>query len=254
MSNKGQVIMRVSAVLKAIERAGHEGARLRDLSEETKIARPSVHRLLQELIQVGYVQSVGSHRYQLGSELYALGLAAPSPMFDLFTMEKMLKELANVTGDTVYLGVQQQHFVRYLLRVEGYYPVRAQIVEIGQIVPLANTFSGIALMTNYSESEIPHFAAQTLPPFANSSMLPDQRIQALKEQYEQLRRDGYCYSRDLVWPGVAGLASVVPVRVGKPCLAVSISAISDRLPLERAQQLAPHLLRTVEQISELAYV
>jgi len=256
MSNKGQVIMRIAAVLKAIERAGHVGARLRDLAEETKIARPSVHRLLQELTQVGYVQPIASHRYQLGPELYALGLAAPSPTLDLLAIEKLLKELAKFTGDTIYLGIQQHRAVRYLLRVDGDYPVRAQLVEAGQTVPLGNTLSGIALLANYPESEIPLFVIQGFPPFAENSpySLPAQRVKALEGQCRQLRTEGYCYSRDLVWPSVAGLASVVPVRVGKPYLAVSISAISDRLPPDRAQQLAPHLLRTVKQIGELVDV
>lgn len=253
MSNKGQVIMRVAAVLKAIDEAGLAGARLRDLAEETKIARPSVHRLLQELILVGYVQPIGSHRYQLGPEIYSLGLAAPSPTLDLIAIEKLLQELAKYTGDTVYLGMQQHRAIRYLLRVDGEYPVRAQLVEAGQTVPLGNTLSGIALLANYPGSEIPRFVVQGIPPFTESSpyALPTQRIQALEEQCRQLRIEGYCYSRDLVWPGVAGLASVVPVQVGKPYLAVSISAICDRLPPDRAQQLAPYLLRTVKQIEEL---
>jgi DNA-binding IclR family transcriptional regulator len=256
MQNKGQVVSRVAAVLTAVDRCGLSGARLVDLARETGIARPTVHRILHELCDVGYVRVVDGRRYALGPALYSLGLSAAPPRFDLPSMETILRGLAHETGDTVYLGIRQHYSIRYLLRIDGSYPIRAQIVEVGQIVPLGATFSGIALIATTTDEEIrgliesqPPIEALKGLPYSN----PETRVRILIEQRQQMRERGYCYSRDLVWPGVSGIATAVPSPNGKPLLAVSVSAVNERLPEKRAAEIVPQLLQTAKEIASFAW-
>ncbi len=253
MEGKGQVIARVAAVIAAIERRGTAGARLLDLANETGIARPSVHRLLQELAAVGYVKPLPNRRYCLGPALYGLSLSVPSP--DFRKAEPLLRDLATLTGDTVYLGLRQRDTVHYLLRADGSYPIRAQIVDVGQIIPLGMTFAGIALLAGDGDAEIAKLIANHDPragsrggPLADLSA----RAAAILAQCHQMRIDGYCYSRNLVWDGVSGIATVVPSSSCRPIFAVSISATNERLPESRARELAPHLIDIATQIAMLA--
>ncbi len=252
MENKGQVVGRIAAILSAIERFGNEGARLIDLARETGIARPSVYRLLQDLIEVGYVRQSQKRRYHLGAELYALSFsAAPAPV-NIAMLEAVAGELAQVTGDTVYVGMRQRGSVRYLVRVDGSYPVRAQIVEVGQIVPLGATFSGIALLGAETDQQVEQLiAGYDIKAIAQRASVtePLRRLQDILACCAQVRAQGFCYSRNLVWEGISGLAAPVPVSTGKPYLAISVSAINDRMPEARANELAPLVLKAAQTIA-----
>ena len=105
--NPANVVARAAAVLEAVARASAEGARLVDLANATGIARPSVHRLLQDLTEVGYIEQGADRLYRLGSGLFMLGLNAPTPGWDLTAIRPIAAALAEVSEDTVYVAVRQ---------------------------------------------------------------------------------------------------------------------------------------------------
>jgi len=182
---------------------------LLDIAQMTGIARPTVHRILQEIAGVGFLTQADDKHYRLGSELYVLGLQAPRPQWDLPAIRQILEALAEQCGDTVYLAMRDFEGVRYLMRYEGSYPVRALVVEVGETKPVGETYAGLALQTNELVS-----------------------------------------GTGILLPGVAGLAAPVPSQ-GKPLLAVSISATSDRLPQQRYAELAPAVLRAAADIATI---
>ena len=141
------VVERSAVILRAVASAGASGARLMDIAEATGVSRPSVHRILQELSDVGFVSQTDDKLYRLGSELFLLGLRAPRPQWDLPEIRQVLEALAEECGDTVYLAMCEFDGVRYLMRLEGNYPVRALVVEVGDTKPFDETYSGLALQT-----------------------------------------------------------------------------------------------------------
>lgn len=141
------VVERSAVILRAVATAGASGARLLDIAHETGISRPTVHRILNELADVGFVSQTEDKHYRLGSELFLLGLRAPRPQWDLPEIRQVLEALAEQTGDTVYLAMREFDGVRYLMRLEGNYPVRALVVEVGESKPFDETYSGLALQT-----------------------------------------------------------------------------------------------------------
>lgn len=251
MPSPSGVVERTAVILRAIAAQGSHGARLRDLAIATGISRPSVHRILQELSDVGYVQQNEDKSYCLGPELYYLGMSAPSPQLDLGAINGLLQELAQECGDTVYLARRQFDGVNYLLRAEGSYPVKALLVEVGQSKPFSSSYAGLALLAGLSPADQDR-AIRNREFDAPEGWHGNVDVETLlRSKLAEVQAQGYCSGQSIVYPGISGMAAPVPHRGLAPELAVSISATEDRLTSERIAELAPVLLATVRRISEM---
>ena len=249
--NPANVVARAAAVLEAVARASAEGARLVDLANATGIARPSVHRLLQDLTEVGYIEQGADRLYRLGSGLFMLGLNAPTPGWDLTAIRPIAAALAEVSEDTVYVAVRQFDGVHYLLRTEGAYPIRAQLVDVGDTKPYTSSYSGLALLSTLGAAEQDKALASRAFD-APEGWLGDTDVEALlRGKLADVSTQGYCGGASVVMPGVAGMAAPVISRTQRPYMAISISAVEARLTPARMAELAPHLLEAAHEISLL---
>lgn len=240
------VLPRASLILTVIAGAGHLGMRLKDLAERTGISRPTVHRMLQDLAEIGFVTQLPTRQYTLGRELFLLGLAAPYAFPELPAMRGIADELARRTGDTVYVSVREPAGVRYLLRAEGDYPLQSRVVSPGELKPFTASYSGLALLATMppemQESALAH-------PVTDAEGGDSERLrEQMREALEQVRERGWCTGVGLVMPGLSGIAAPVPNPRGLPVAAVSVSAAESRLTPERAVELAPALLEAARGI------
>ncbi|MEU6578133.1 IclR family transcriptional regulator [Streptomyces sp. NPDC046805] len=250
---KTQVVARVATILSTVARHGPQGARLLDLAHETGIARPTVHRILQELVDTGFVEQRLGKRYGLGPALYMLGLNAPSPVHDLAGIEKTARRLAEETDDTVYVAIRRPDGVHYLLRTEGSYPIRAHFVEAGETVPLGVTYAGIALLSWHAPEAVDAqlLVHEPLRRLMGADALDGDLVAAaVRRQIAEIHERGYCFDRDTVMPGVSGMAAPIPSKSSDPYMAVTITAINDRLTPQRVRELAPLLLTAAQDIAE----
>jgi DNA-binding IclR family transcriptional regulator len=146
-----------SVIGTAFDLLDHVGAlepvRLIDLAEVTGIPRPTVHRLLTQLIEVGAVRREGT-RYRLGASLLGLGarvapehrlrIAARRPMVELAAATGAAVSLsATIGGEAVFLDIVDARVpFRFLpepgARVpQGSAPARAH-TEIGRPTPIVD--------------------------------------------------------------------------------------------------------------------
>ncbi|MCK8681435.1 IclR family transcriptional regulator [Streptomyces lichenis] len=247
-----QVVGKVAAVLTALAREGAAGRRLLDLADETGLARPTVHRILRELAAAGFVEQRPGRRYGLGPALYLLGLGAPSPIRDHDAVRQVAQELAGRTGDTVYVAIRRLDGVHYLTRADGGYPIRAEIVEVGETVPLGVTYAGIALLAWHEPERVEaqvraNAALRRLMRFPVAG--PEETLTSVRRQITQVREYGYCFDKDTVMPGVSGMAAPVPSAASDPYLAITLSGVNDRLPAARIRDLAPQLLEAAGELA-----
>lgn len=251
MQSPSGVVERSAAILRAIASHGSTGIRLLDLARETGISRPTVHRILQELSSVGFVEQNDDKTYTLGSALYLLGMSAPAPAIDLAAVRQVLQQLAEACGDTVYFATRQFDGVHYLLRVEGSHPVKALLVEVGETKPYTSSYAGLALLAGLTEPEqsraIEHRRFDAPEGWHGEADVAE----LLREKLSEVGELGYCAGSGTVYPGIAGMAAPVPNADGAPLFAVSISAPEDRLTPFRTEELAPMLLHTVAKIAAL---
>lgn len=244
-SSHSQVTERTCILLREVARHGQHGARLLDITNATKLSRPTVHRILQTLISERFLQQTDGRRYRLGAALFEIGMVAPSPLGNLQPFRAIVQRLADECGDTVYLAIRRGDEAYYLFRCEGSYPIRTHVVNATQTLPLVAGHSGRALLAAMGEAEVEEIIARALStPELFGAGSPDR----LREEIEVTRRKGYGWSRDVTFVGVAGLTTCVPNQNGPAYLALTISAISARLDPKRAEELLPKLLNTAKDI------
>lgn len=246
-----QVIGRVAKVLMEISRQGASGARLKDIALDTGIARPTVHRILGELSAVGFVTQLADKRYALGPTLFSLGLSAPNPIHDLSSIRQLAQALADHCGDVVYVALRKFDGVHYLVRVEGNYPIRTHLVSVNDSKPFTASYSGLALLASLGESER-RSAINRLALDAPREWVEKHRRQLerqIRDKIDEVHAQGYCAGKNIVMPGISGMAAPIPSATRQPYMTVSISAVEDRLHADRVKELAPHLLKTARDMS-----
>lgn len=252
MTNESElsgVIPRVSAVLTQISHAGAVGARLVDLANGTGIARPTVHRMLKDLIQAGMVLQTTTRTYILGPQLYWLGLTAQPPLRNMPAIRNIAQSLAKETGDTVYVAIRQQTGVRYVLRAEGDFPIRTHAVSVGDLKAFTTSYSGIALMAAFEDETI-NAILQSIVVDAPGQWASRQSPElAMRRAIDEVRAHGWCHISGVVMPGIAGLTAPVPGEGPLPLAAISVTSIESRLPRELAETLAPSVLAAASSIA-----
>lgn len=110
-----------------------EPARLVDLAMSTGIPRPTVHRLLNQLVSVGAVRREGT-KYRLGHGLFGFASGGRLERRLRAVATRPLAELATRTGAAAALSAAVDGAPIYLHHIDAREPLRVT-VEMGSPVP-----------------------------------------------------------------------------------------------------------------------
>lgn len=238
-ASSSELTQKVLTVLSALAQRGERGMRLSDVARATQIPRPTVHRIMQELMDAGFAARSESGSYGLGRAVFELALSAPSPIRDITTLREVAQDLADRCGDTVYVAIRQFDGVNYVVRAEGDYPLQTG-VPVGTNRSLAHSYAGFALLPFVDPQQRERIVAKRLAALTAQEAARTQT--AFDELKHQVLTTGYCSAADLVLPGVTGLSAPIRAPQGAPYAAIAISTISARLPPERIETVARSLL------------
>lgn len=180
--------------------------------------------------------------------MHEIGLNAPGPTNNIEFFRPIIQELSQICDDTVYLSSRNGEHAYYLMRCEGSYPIRMHFIDPFQALHLVSCHSGRALLAALSESESEDIISRVWRESPNLFYAASE--ESLREEVEFIRENGFGWARDVTFLGVAGLTMCVPNPIGPAYMAVTITGISQRLTLERAKGLLPHLEEATQQISE----
>jgi DNA-binding IclR family transcriptional regulator len=244
-----QTVDRACRLLADIARHGTQGARLIDLTTSSGLSRPTVHRILQSLAAADFVrQDPASRRYRLGVALHGLALAAPSPLQQLAELRPLLEGLAQRTGETAYLMMRQGDEVCCIARAVGGSPIRTLLIDVGAYRPIGATIAGICMMAPLDDEDVTAILKRTAPAMARHR---NATAQYVRRQIAEVRRQGFCISREVLIEGTTGISAALPDAHARPYLAVSLSAISSRVPESRVAPIAADLARTCARMAQL---
>jgi DNA-binding IclR family transcriptional regulator len=247
VSGGTQTIQRGAALLRLISTNNRTGMRLVDLYRALALERPTAHRLLQGLAGERLVrQDPQSKRYFLGSMIYEMGLAAAPKMPLRDICHPHLHMIAERTEDTVFLTVRSGFDGLCVDRVEGAFPIKVFVLEVGRRRPLNVGGGSLAIMSAMPDAEIERVCK------VNGERLrakfPRYSDSILKERIGLARLAGFALNEVLEVPGVRSIG--VPIRDshGRSIAGVSVATLKERLEPDRVAWIGALIVDAVQDI------
>lgn len=250
-ANSGtQAVSRAARILRMIARRGIEGTRLTQLTRYTGLPHPTVRRILKCLIAEGLViQDATSKLYRLGPLNFELGLATLREVNSERAYQRVLSNLAQASGDTVYLMARSGADVVCLDRAEGSFPIRAHLFSVGGRRPLGFGAAGLALLSSLCDADIQHIIAINAHEI---EVHPRLTIDYLMEAIERTRARGYAITSDIYTMGIGSVGVAIPNGDQNPVYALNLSTVgADRFTPGRITELQRLMAAQIAEVRDI---
>lgn len=225
--NEGaQSIARAALLLRTLSTFGPQGAALMQISALTQLPKATVHRMLSALIDEQLVERPwGTRHYRLGSQVYAFGMSVRH-VFDIKTMaQPCFERLAQVTGETVYLGIRSGYDAVCLDKRQGHLPQNAEFLQVNDRWPLGIGSFSLAILAFLSDDEIADILA-----FNRLREGSDKTFSKISSSIQKVRKDGYALTKTRPSRGISGIAVPVfdrrSVPIGSLCVVSTLARMT----------------------------
>jgi DNA-binding IclR family transcriptional regulator len=235
-----QSIRRTIDVLREIATYNLAGIRLVDITNNLGLERSTVHRILQCLVFENLVhEKQPGNRYVLGPLAFELGLTA-GKRFDVASIfHPYLKAIADDTGDVLFLSVRSDLAFIYTDRVDGNFPLKPSMLNIGHRRPLGFGAAGAAMLSLLPDNEISEILIHNERSLMTYGGIT---IDAALDRVLKARTNGYA-THERRSLGLKALALPIPEANGRPAAVVSLSALASRMTEKRQSLLLESLRR-----------
>jgi DNA-binding IclR family transcriptional regulator len=217
-----------------------------ELADAVGLNRSTAWRLLMTLEHHGLIdRDPVTQRYVIGYEVLRLAASASAHELIASRARPVMDRLAQATEETVSLVV---------LTPRGNVAIDqsdtrkiATVSVIGVHLPLHATASGKLRLAHATEAEREELL--TLP-LAQLTERTRTDPEALDEELERVRAEGYALEQDEFESGVSGVGAPIFDSRDRMVAAISIWGLSARLPRPRLEELAPQVVRAADEISD----
>ena len=241
-TNSAQKVCRILRVLST-----PQPLRLADLCAESGLNKASTLRLLETLIEEGFVQrDAASKRYALGAEALVLGVAMQGRDHIRDRARPALVRLAALSGDTLLLSTRHGLESVCVDREFGSFPIRANYLELGSRRPLGAGAGSLALLAWLPDDEVDTVLNLLAPVFRKR--YPRIGRELLMTEIALARQRGYTLLLDVVVDQMGGIGVPILGGDGKPIGAISLAALSQRIS-NRLPLLVPALKKAAAELS-----
>lgn len=240
------VVVRISAVLRAVSEAEPGGASTTAIAQAAGLARPTAHRLLTSLWAEGLTdRDEGSGAWHLGPETYLLGVSA-APRFDVTdTARAAVSRLADRTGESAFFSIRRGDETVCLLREDGSFPLRSHVLYEGIRFPLGVASAGQAILAHLPDGDVDDYLSRTRLAGRWGEQYAEPK---LRDRIAQTRELGYTVNPGLIVEGSWGLGAAVFDRRGRPRWALSLTGVETRFTAERRSAMGSMLLREAHRL------
>lgn len=247
------VLERTLGILELLSQHG-QGMELAAIADQLNIPRSAVHRLLADLVRLGYVRQARGHGdYLLSTKLVSMGLSYLSNTGIVDIAQPLLNGLAEVSGELVRLSVVDGERLTWVARAQGARQGLRYDPDMGSDARLSCSSSGWAWLSTLSDDEALGLVAK------QGLGLPDQygpeaptSLQAVLQAVRESRERGYSITTDTYTAGLSAMSA--PVRfAGQSAFGVlTIAGPTVRFHIERMQALGAELMATAAQLAALS--
>jgi DNA-binding IclR family transcriptional regulator len=231
------------------------GMPLTQLADQVSMPKSAAHRLLHELIALGYVrQNRNTSHYLLTTKLLSLGFTFLSASGVGDVAQPVLDELARQSGELIRLTVVDGERLTWIAKAQGARSGLRYDPEMGQHPTLFCTASGQAwLATLDDEAALQIVAKQGFGRLDEHGPTAPRTISAFLETLGRARQQGYAFVEEGAAAGTSALAAaVLHPRGGHAIGTVSIAGPTFRLTRARIEQLSAALRAAAADLSRLS--
>ncbi len=225
-----------------------EAISLSEISEIAELNISTTHRLLNTLVQRGFVtQTEESSKYKLGYRLFEIAGILEDQINLKRIVRPYLEEIVEECNETANLVVLDGAEVVYIDQVESTNMMR-MFAQVGSKGPAHSLGSGKALLAYVDETKLDKLLAELeLKQFTENTITEPEK---LKEHLKEIREQGYAVDNEEMEEGVSCAAAPIRNRDGKVIAAISVSGPNIRIDQQFLQQeLVPLVKKQSEKIS-----
>ncbi|MEM5469311.1 IclR family transcriptional regulator domain-containing protein [Celeribacter marinus] len=247
-------VLKVFAVLESL--VEDRRASLADLAGRAMTSKATAHRLLNTMIELGYVErDEDTERYGLTLKLFSLGARSIQDRSDLlWAADRVMAKLSRLTGESINLGVMDniEQKVVYTHKYNSHYTLSMQST-LGKRNPLHSTSLGKALLAWRDPKEIAErVAAMSFTPSAPQTITDKDKFLA---DLAATKMRGYAEEIEESEAGVRCMAVPIFDHLGRPIAAMSIAFPLFRFNEDKKDEIAEMIMDLGREASEsLGYV
>jgi IclR family transcriptional regulator, pca regulon regulatory protein len=224
----------------------HMTMTLAEIAAQTGLARPTAHRLLMTLVELGFVRQAGA-AFTLTPRVLDLGYAFVSAQGLWEIARPHLQDLVASTGESSSMAQLDGSDIVYTARV-AVPKIIALRVEIGTRFPAVVTSQGKVLLAALDEAAL---EAALRVPSRSRVVIADRDPDSLRAALRRVRDDGWALADEELAPGVRSIAAPVYDASGVARAAVNVTVhAAETSVAELVDAHLPALRRTAAEISE----
>ena len=204
-SNNLNSVARTLGILERL--AGHRKINLERLARETALPKPTLHRFLATLVDLGYVYRDENDQYSLTLRMFSIGAKGLAHMDIAQDARPIAEALGAQLGETVHMGILDEDMAMYVIKIESKYTIR-MYSRVGKRIPLYCTAIGKTLMAGMESEHIANLMdSLELVPFTSGTITSRKK---LSEELQRIREQGFAEDLQEHEEGVRCIAA--PVR------------------------------------------
>jgi DNA-binding IclR family transcriptional regulator len=224
---------------------------IQQISGVTGLSSSTVHRVLQELLQCGFVEKDTFKKvYRIGPEMMSLimQMQMKTSNYLIELSRSAMKHLNDLSSETIHLITRHDDVAVYIAKVECKNQIGLRST-VGWEIPLYCTGGGKALLAYQPESWLEkYFSIVTFKRYTDNTLTEEND---LRQELALIKQQGFALDNSEHNPDVVCIAAPVFASSQRAIASISISAPKYRFSLERASGLAADLLESTGQISNL---
>lgn len=243
MSRVVKSAVRVLEVFEYFDRRQAE-ATVNEICSELRYPQSSTSILLQNLVELGYLQrGVDGRTFLPTTRVTVLGSWIAPVQTPTLEMIELMRDLGEATGETIILAALAGDAVRYIHVVPATTAMRLHVAA-GFMRPLATSATGRALMSKMGEEQVRRIVVRH-----NATETNDSRrlsMAAVRRDLATVLELGYAVSLDRITSGAGGIAMLLPESAPGVQLTIAIGGLSTTIR-ERAEQFAALMRKGIQQ-------
>ena len=241
----------ISSVLKAIDilqafSPSEPRLTLAEIANRLGMPKSTTHNLLATLLSCGFVEKVDANHYALGTAVIALTQAVRVNVELRDRAAPLLRELADLCRESVYLTVLDGDYGLYIYAVESPHRLMAR-TAVGDRAHLHCTSVGKAMLAHLPTKEVEAIVERVGLPA--SSELTITRPEALREELAATRARGFAIDSQEHEPHTFCIGAPIFDASGRVVAACSISGADPEIVSRRLVELSQRVREVAQEAS-----